>query len=122
MSRFASPSRRSIMRGCLGAVIGALTAMLPSAVRATAFEPKDRVLAHLLPHRESARAIGLAYLAVAPEEKSAERLRQQLGHLTDATTMAEQVRNDFATGRIVVIDSWALSITEARACALIALS
>lgn len=121
MTRFATASRRAIMRGALGVVAGALAVFLPPAFRAIA-HPLDAAVARLLPHRASARTIGLAYLAVAPGESSAEQLRERLGSLADAARIAEQVRADFAAGRVVVIDGWTLSLTEARACALVALT
>ena len=37
-------------------------------------------------------------------------------------SIAQQVRDDFAAGRTVVVDGWVLSATEARQCALFSLA
>lgn len=121
MRRFAATTRRTMMRGLLGVVAGAMAALLPSALRAAA-DPPNAAVARLLPHRASARTIGRAYLAVAPDEASIAGLRDRLGSLVTAERLAEQVRTDFATGRVVEISGWTLSLTEARACALVALT
>jgi hypothetical protein len=63
----------------------------------------------------AARAIGAAYLRAHPNDS-----------LTDARAIATQprahiaarVREDFAAGRVVLLDGWMLSVTEARLCAL----
>jgi hypothetical protein len=42
------------------------------------------------------------------------RLRLQPGH----DRVVRQIREDFAHGRVVVLDGWVLSETEARLCAV----
>lgn len=122
MSRLVvSVSRRAVIGGAVAAVSGALTYLWPSVLRGRA-DPLDAAVAHLLRRRNSARTIGLAYLAVAPGEASIEALRVRLESFADAEAIAEQVRADFASGHVVIIDGWTMSLTEARACALVALT
>lgn len=85
-------------------------------------ETLDAAVGRLLSHRASAAAIGRAYLAVSPGEASADRLRALFAPGITAEELAAQVQTDFSIGRIVVIKGWALSLTEARACALVALT
>ena len=82
----------------------------------------------------SPRAVGRAYLAAVPEEASVQGLvRRLIGEasavsaplpLTDRdalrAAMRSRIRRDFAEGRIVMVDGWFLSQTEARLCALTA--
>jgi hypothetical protein len=90
-------------------------------------------LVALFHHRRSARFIGREYLAQRPEEAGEELLvglvtrglgggaeedlrsasQERLRRLLQART-----RQDFAEGRIVRLEGWMISITEARLCAL----
>jgi len=86
--------------------------------------------------RESAAAVGRAYLATRPEERDAPRLAGAVsrdlrdGGCDPATgdradlrrAVSGRVRQDFADGRTVTVDGWVLSRTEARLCALAALA
>jgi hypothetical protein len=82
-------------------------------------------------HRRSARAVGRAYLATAPQERSIERLialltgdRLPSDRVLNADAKAlrahvqEALSEDFAAGRTVSVRGWMLSLTEARLCAL----
>ena len=89
-------------------------------------------LAGLLAHRDSARVVGTAYLDRVPSEASASRLVDRIaadlpeGRRTvrDASDdelrslLAASVRSDFEQDRIVEVDGWVLSPTEARLYAL----
>jgi hypothetical protein len=124
--------RRFIVRA---AVAGA--ALLPAvhAVRSVRIALGDPPLAdrivRLFRHQGSARRLGLAYLAVRPEEADPDHLIGQLAHLgSNGGTSGPDVlrRNlvdacaaDFGAGRVVRVDGWILARTEARACALVAL-
>jgi len=86
--------------------------------------------------RDSARAVGAAYLESAPEEDDDERLLRGLtgGRVreaewealatSDPAALYEQVRelhrSDFAAGRTLQLSGWVLSETELRLCALLA--
>ena len=71
--------------------------------------------------RQAARAIGNAYLEHRPAERSRLRLGLALANV-DAQNVNSVVQQDFAAGRIVYVDGWALARTEARLCALVAMS
>ena len=101
-----------------------------SATRVIAAE-----LSGLVDARASARAVGEAYLALRLEERSADLLTESI--LADLASdvpwhalTTEQLRaflvlriqNDFARAMTVEIDGWMLSRTEARLCALVALT
>jgi hypothetical protein len=76
------------------------------------------------------RAIGTRYRATHPYERDAASIRDAIlasrpwrarlaGMATP--TIADLVRDDFQRGRIVVVNGWLLSATEARQCALFSL-
>ena len=90
-------------------------------------------LAGCLREAEAARVIGRAYLATAPAEAGVEALvteltlpRQNQGEGPAGTAglkewLAQRSRDDFAAGRVVSVDGWLLSESEARLYALVAL-
>jgi hypothetical protein len=119
-----------------GSVLGALAA-LPATrglllVADTVWPaPLDERIARLFSDRESARRIGVAYLAAYPGEASRSHLIERLGAVDRAgggspsgdelrRRIDEARRADFAAGRIVRVDGWVLAETEARCCALVA--
>jgi hypothetical protein len=78
---------------------------------------------------ERVRQLGAHYRASMPSENSAAALRAALssGHgprlpFIKSGSLGDQIRGDFATGRIVVVDGWVLSVTEARQAALFSLT
>ena len=88
----------------------------------------------LLTDIAGARTIGLRYLALAPDEADRTALASALFsgfsespaspiEFTELrSTLAAQRDRDFAAGDTVVIGGWILARTEARLCALAALS
>jgi hypothetical protein len=75
-------------------------------------------------------AVGTRYLAVTPEEADRQVLLDALPPLEGMVperpgqglaVLADQAAADHASGEVVVLDSWVLSRTEARAAALYAL-
>jgi hypothetical protein len=71
--------------------------------------------------------IGCAYLAEHPEERDRKRLLRELDlDVAGAETsrlremLVQRQLRDFAFGRVVRVDGWILSETEARLCALAA--
>ncbi len=90
------------------------------------------VLAQLLSDRTSVVRVGTAYLATAPGDADPaaafDRMRRHGGALASALEdgslgqvrriAARGIREDFARGRIIKVDGWLLSQTEARLCAL----
>ncbi len=78
---------------------------------------------------ERAREIGTQYRAAVPRENTAATLRDAISNSQHrqfpwirGRSIEEQVRDDFAAGRTVVVKGWILSETEARQCALYSLS
>lgn len=93
-------------------------------------------LVDLFHNKNSARAIGLEYLRIAPalerhpreltrlicshwQEREKQIDHADIGRLKQI--LMDQQREDFANGRIVNVQGWILSETEARLCALAAL-
>jgi hypothetical protein len=76
---------------------------------------------------ERVRRIGARYRVAVPNEDSRAALRAAISQRERFLPwvwhgwIERQVRDDFATGRIVVVDGWVLSATEARQCALFSL-
>ena len=89
-------------------------------------------LAGLLADRDSAAAVGRAYLDLVPGEADSRvlvrRLSASLGQgrtLGDdelRRLLAQQIDRDFADERVATVQGWVLSVTELRLCALCALS
>ncbi len=115
-------------------LLALLAALFPSPL-AAAVAPSGGPIAGLLRHIKAARAVGVAYLAIAPQERSAAMLSQLLfggmstnGPNSDVHT--QQLRQaiearrqrDFANGETVILDGWLMARTEARLCALAALT
>ena len=78
---------------------------------------------------ERAREIGTQYRAAVPKENTAAALRAAISSSQrqrfpwiSRRSIEEQIREDFAAGRTVVVSGWVLSETEARQCALYSLS
>ncbi len=89
----------------------------------------------LIAHRESAGMVGRAYLRIRPAESGVGLLtdlltsewtgdRKRLDRMdleVLRTRLRHQMREDFKAGRVVLIQNWILSVTEARICALVSL-
>lgn len=100
-----------------------------------AADPAGR-LVETLRHRRSAATVGRAFLGQHPHEADARRLTTLLSddlrrrrcdpagarRTRLRTAISDQVRDDFAAGRVVNVRGWVLSATEARLCGLAALS
>lgn len=131
-------SRRRFLVGVLG--FGATTAFIGTRPWRALVRTVDGTLAErfaaLFTRRESAGAVGHAYLAHAPEEAS-------LSELVDAIVarlpggraavlgadqaelrrlVAARIDEDFAQERVVEVAGWLLSSTEARLYAVAALA
>ncbi|MDQ4035942.1 MAG: hypothetical protein M3153_08430 [Chloroflexota bacterium] len=84
-------------------------------------------LRELIVHRESAALLGRAYLAATPGEADTSRLAWLIlgapGVPTgrEAARVASRMRADFDAGRVVTVEGWIVSTTEARLCALCAI-
>jgi hypothetical protein len=83
-------------------------------------DSKSEVLAHVA-------NVGHAYLKVAPGEANVRKLERTLSlpaknPVDHLASLERAVRDDFANGRTVRVSGWYLSVTEARAAALVALT
>ena len=83
----------------------------------------------LITHRADADQLGRAYLAMHRDERSsAALLRHLLGPMPPASAaetpgrIAARIRADYRAARTVTVEGWILSRTEARLCALVALT
>ncbi len=100
-------------------------------------DPKTATIAarvgEIFQNPDGARTIGRAYLAICsprPLKRSLlADLTMRLGrdlHAVDSETLgrrlAIQVRKDMAGDRTIVVNGWVLAETEARVCALLAMS
>lgn len=76
----------------------------------------------LVSSRRSAETIGVAYRAEhgAPDLSTIESLVNATDERALADRLVDRVREDFAAGRIVQIQGWYFSRTEADLCALVA--
>ena len=135
--RSAARGRRALSRRGFCAGLAALAAggLLARWVPGGA-APERSLPAALLacfPHRRSAAALGRAYLAEPRAEAHAAHLAAALrrdlalapGPLEPAAlagALDARIRRDFEEGRVVSVRGWVLSLTEARACALVSLA
>ena len=88
---------------------------------------RPQLLAMLGPDR--VRELGSHYRASTPNENSANALRAAISNgdrlhipLLGIGSLDDQIRDDFEAGRIVLVDGWILSLTEARQAALFSLT
>lgn len=96
--------------------------------------PLEKALQDIFRKKDSALAIGREYLANAAHEEDAAAILDSLAialsvgpqHLISLETARALLRNriseDFRSGNTVSVKGWVLSLTEARACAFLALA
>jgi hypothetical protein len=108
--------RHFLQLSALG-IVGTLTDIGCSGRRD---RPLDQpfLIATLGPDR--VRELGARYRAQTPAENTADALRAALRNRGGlfAKSLDEMVEDDFAAGRVVLVDGWVLSLTEARQAAL----
>lgn len=121
-------------RGCVGGLAAALIVgtAVTRAGQVDAVAPAE--FHGLIRHRASAARIGRRYLATLPSTPDRSRLLEMspaLGRILQATSRSRAlaadllrttIADDFRRADTVVVDGWVLSATEARLCAVIALS
>ena len=120
--------RRFLQLSALGIVATmADSACAPGDAGVDASADHPQLLAMLGPER--VRQLGTRYRASTPADNSAEALRAALarGHspgipLFKSGSFENQIHDDFAAGRTVLVDGWVLSVTEARQAALFSLT
>jgi hypothetical protein len=123
--------RTFLLLGGVGALGGALLGA-PHVTRLQSVWPDGagslhRRLAALFRHQASARAIGRRYLQHYPRENN-------VGHLLEGiisrpasnrelvVALQQQIRQDYVDERVVKLEGWILSVTEARLYALASLA
>jgi hypothetical protein len=93
-------------------------------------EPAAERLVALLRHRDSAKRVGREYLKARPQEACAANLVTELTRDLKLPTISDgdlrahfnkRSKADFRARRVVKLDGWILSETEARLCALTSL-
>jgi hypothetical protein len=119
--------RRFLQLAATGMVAGITTSACARDTDDAGALGKPALLEMLGPERT--REIGTQYRAAMPSEKTDAALRDAISSAQHrqfpwirSRSIDEQVRDDFAAGRIVVVSGWVLSETEARQSALYSLS
>ena len=139
MSKEACMGRRRFFTITLG--FGILAFIQPHGawtplIERTRQVPRSSRLTKLLRQKESARIIGLEYLRIVQHEADPEMLVDLISlgfsdgykalHNADTAKLRELLRlrmqQDFEEGHIVKLQGWIVSVTEARLCALVALT
>lgn len=137
MRTFAMTTRRHVLRMLfgLGAICLLRRADIVRMVGSSADPLLSSKLTNLFHNRKSATLIGLEYLRRTPMEADGQHLtklicsrwQERYDEIAYADTgkikklLLRQQREDFEKGRIVNVQGWILSETEARLCALTAL-
>jgi len=119
-------------------LLSIIVGLVPSALAWTAWTTpswlRRAAIEELVGDLSGARAIGTRYLVIAPEERDAAFLARHLfagvadgpHHAAGMSALRQAIgahrQRDFTTGDTVIIDGWILARTEARLCALAALS
>jgi hypothetical protein len=131
-------TRRNCLRLILGVSISALAS--PAVSVPSASDSRARVhlitsLANFFGDKESARVVGMEYLRSNPTEYDVELLVERVfsshasrraefaraGKRARQALLGKQICEDFGHGRVVEVQGWMLSETEARLCAMTAL-
>jgi hypothetical protein len=121
--------RRRFLQLAATGMVAALTtsACSPNATEDASALGKPALLEMLGPERT--REIGTQYRASMPRENTDATLRDAISSSQHrqfpwirGRSIEEQIREDFAAGRTVVVSGWILSQTEARQAALYSLS
>ena len=127
--------RRRVLTAMIHIALAPLGVLFGGRLAGAGSSPPSTVpdnLVQVLSNRISVIHVGAAYLATAPGETDPnvviERMRRHGDALVRALETgnpgrarrlaARDCRADFAEGRIVKVDGWLLSQTEARLCAL----
>ncbi len=125
-----SPSRRRFVRGMVPALIGSLAITLPWLLHVAMPANFDA----LLRHRASAERVGRRYLALLPADVDRSLLLAMSPALNCALRavrhqpevaaglLRQGINDDFRRADTIIVDGWVLAATEARFCAVVALT
>jgi hypothetical protein len=132
---YGEPSRRAVLAA--GVALTALGLPVAQAIAGTdSFVRAEAALFAILRHRDAAAELGHAALASWPHmgERAlmCASILGDLGFDHDSVLLAgaveigrrlsQQIRQDFAIGRTVMLEGWVLSLTETRLYVLAALA
>jgi hypothetical protein len=120
--------RRFLQLSALGVIATvADSACTASTDRDDATVDHPQLLDMLGPDR--VRELGARYREATPGENTAAALRAAISNgrgpripFLHNASIDDQIRDDFESGRIAVVDGWLLSVTEARQAALFSLT
>lgn len=140
MSGCFSPDRRKVLQVGIWLAVGGNTMMISSRlIHVFCYGNRDKsgISQRILPtSRQSYSIVGQRYFRTAPEEmrldflvkailpagNERKRLPSYENERSLNKTVQIQINDDFRNHRMVNVDGWLLSITEARLCGLIALT
>ena len=108
------------------AAIGVIAAVLEPACADDRNDAIDHPQLLDLLGPERVREIGTHYRAATPAESNADALRAAISKPASRFPLppsrSSRIRDDFESGRTVLVDGWVLSVTEARQAALFSLT
>lgn len=123
--------RKFLLLGGVGGVGGALLGAPHLTWLRSAWQDGESSLhgrlAALFHHPASARVIGRRYLQQFPLEMNVRSLLEGIGRTDRLSTagdreltfaLQQRIRQDFVEEKVVKLEGWILSVTEARLCAL----
>ena len=117
--------RRFLKLSALGVIGGVADACASNDTGNAVDHPA--LLAMLGPER--VRELGALYRAATPSENNADALRSAIAKGRGSkipffgnTSIDDQIEDDFAGNRTVLVDGWVLAVTEARQAALYSLT
>lgn len=126
-----SRSVRTLSRRALigGLAASGLTAGLVGSLLAACSDGSDPTAAQSAGAEEAIVRIGRRYRTDHPEEDDRDLLAARLGveegsarSASFLSSLGAQVTDDYTAGRTILLDGWVLSVTEARAAALVSLA
>jgi len=128
--------RRTFIAVSAGAGFAFAIPFIYSNYRVTKWSTQTLIHPGALSHfcdQEIIRQIGLTYRSMVPEENSAPKLlsllmpnkvasQLSLETKADGTELESRIRDEFKNGKIISVNGWVISVTEARQCALMTFS
>jgi hypothetical protein len=123
--------RRRFLQITAAGVVASLTTTAWASDAATDVSTLDRPELLTMLGSERVRELGTRYRAATPNENTVSSLRAAISETERRTllirwtprgSIENQIRDDFAAGRTVLVDGWVLSATEVRQCALFSLA
>lgn len=117
---------------------GAFVALLPAqslAAKSALADGGSAMINEWIVHRESIAKVGIAVRASGAIEETRDQLTEvilnsigvqpqrsiEVDPMSIRHALSDRIREDFANGNMVFVDGWALSRTEARVCAFVAM-